>query len=163
MKIIITTVLILAIMLSLVGCGSYETYGHAEFLIELPDEYEQFDSDGQFDLALTDGTAVVGLNRISRAAAAEDVVPDWLSPTEFAEYYMYKSEVESEVIRVGDVPYYVYYSTPIGSSRQFCLAAFYRSQYAYFTLFCFVPAEAEGAYITDFIDYIDNVTFKSAD
>ncbi len=161
MKKVFLLILIASVIFSAFGCGSKDnTFSFTEFTITLPEEFYEAKKNEIYDLALTDGVAILGLNRISRVSAAEVGMPDWLSPSEFADYYMRKSEVDSELEYAGDVPYYVYYDTPVGGALQFCIVACYRSQYAYFTLFCHVDAEHEESYIGKFIDYIDNVTFK---
>ena len=163
MRRLLSAALVLAMIFMTVGCSDLDEHSYAELVIELPSEYEVFEAKDTYDLALTNGVAVIGINRISRVSAAESGMPDWLSPSEFAAYYLYMSVEKSEIEYVGQVPYYSYYHTPIGADQQFCLAAFYRSQYAYFTVFCFVSSSAEAGYIGDFIDFIDNVRFQSID
>ncbi len=163
MKKIMSMILLLALTLSLGGCDE-RRFEYQEFSITLPDEYkelEQEKDEKKYDLLVTNGDVIIGLNRISRLSAAQAGLPDALMPREFAEYYMKQSGIESDIAMSGVVPYYIYYNTPAGAERQFCLIAFYRSEYAYFTLFCFVDQSKEGEYITELIDLIDNVTFST--
>ncbi len=161
MKKITLFILIISILFGIIGCSDNRSFTFAEFTITLPKEYSEMEKNDTYDLTMTNGEAIIGLNRIPRGSAAEAGIPDWLMPKEFADYYMRKAGVDSAVELQGDVPYYIYYNTPIGGEAQFCLAAFYRSQYAYFTLFLIVNAEAERPYIGAFLDYIDNVTLSA--
>ncbi len=163
MKKITSIILLLALAVSLTGCDE-RRFEYQELSITLPNKYkelEQEKDEKKYDLLVTDGDVIIGLNRISRLSAAQAGIPDALMPREFAEYYMKQSGIESDIVMSGVVPYYIYYNTPAGAPRQFCLIAFYRSEYAYFTLFCFVDQSLEADFITEIIDLIDNVTFST--
>ncbi len=162
MKSVISLFSVLALLiLTLVGCsGNYTTHTLGEISIELPKQYERYaDAEELFDLSLTDGRAIIGLNRISFTDAIESGLDITRTPRDFAEYYMESADVDSEVLVKGDVPYYTYTYDRL-DVNYYCMIAFYRTPYAYHIATLMVKNEYKIEYENAFVDYIDNVTMK---
>ena len=146
---------VLIVALALSSCKSDAGHSYAEFKITLPEEFFEYDAE-LYDLALTDGVASLGLNRISFVSASQTGIDITLTPRDFATAYMLESGVSEEIYETGDVPYYTTYAGTL-DERYFCLYAFYRTPQAYFTLVCMAPSGLESEYKNLFVDYIDNV------
>ena len=157
------TVLVLLVTLSLsllTSCGE-ATFTHAEYSISLPSDYDYLeDTDGVYDIAMSNGEAIIGVSRLSFVAADKTGIDISMMPSQFAAYYKAVSKVDSTLEMTGDVPYYVYYLDK-GGVKYTVLIAFHRSKHAYFTTTFTVRADAERRYISEFIDYADNVIFDS--
>ena len=146
--------------LSLFGCGKTKKYTHAELEIELPKQYTEYNGDESFDLAFSDGYAVIGVNRISFVAGEATGIPSYLDEAGFAEYYRGQIEKETtEISSFNGVPYFSY-EREISGKEYTVLISFYRSKYAHFTVMFIVDSSLSGDYLHQFIDYIDNVSFN---
>lgn len=153
---ILSVATVLTVALNLTSCAEDgKKYTYAEFSLSIPEEFFEYET-GLYDLSLTDGTASLGLNRISFVTASQTGWDITLTPNDFARAYMHDSGVNSEIKTAGDVPYY---TTIDGNLEQayFCLFAFYRTPQAYFTLVCMAPSGLREKYESLFVDYIDNV------
>lgn len=164
MKRIISLLLLSLLLLSLFACSGTVEFAHAEYTIALPNDYYltsySSSADFEYDLVMTNGEAYVGVSRLSFVAASQTGIDITMTPGDFAEYCLAVSGVDSSVSKQGDAYYYVYYEVK-GGIKYMLLLAFHRSPDAYFTTVFTVKADAERRYISQFIEYADNVKFKS--
>lgn len=152
----LSVALLLSVALSLLSCD--RELAHAEIILTLPSEYREIDSD-RFDVAATNGTASVGVARISFAAAVEQGISDTYSQLQFAEYFKLISGKDGEVYTYSGIPYFTY-TDSTGGDEMFCTATFYRTPYAYFYVLYAVPASEERYYRDAFLEYAAGVKFK---
>lgn len=132
---------------------------HCELALTIPNTFAQFES-SDFDAAFTDGYCVVGMVRISYAAAVKDGIPATLDPKQFAQYYMTLAEAEDPTLGIydiyvtDDVPYYTYLK-----DGYFYMPTFYCSKYAYFVVMYTCAEERAAEYTDDFIKYASEAYF----
>ena len=157
MKRIISLILALMSVFLLVSCSSEHTY--AEFTLTAPRDYKDYDSKGAYDLAFTDGHATVGVLRISLVSAEQSGLDITFTPGDFAEFYMEKAGVDSVLQMENDVPYYTYFQT-VGGIKYYYLAAFYRTEGAYFTVTCMVEQSMAISYIDEFKEIISSAKMQ---
>lgn len=151
-------ILALALSLSLFACGARDYFGHAELRIALSEDFKEFEAES-FDAAYTDGSAVVGIIRISFEAGFNNGIPDFLTPRQFASVYMKGSGRECEIKTFHGVPYYEYEET-LGGARQGYLASFFRSRYAYFAVIFAADESIYSSLVPEFLDYTDTLVFE---
>ena len=122
----------------------------------LPHRFEKTETNGAFDVAYTDGEAVVGITRMSFDAAIDDGIPSTLSPLRFAEEYKSRTGLDDYLVKErGDVPYITYY-TRDGTEIYMHTTAFYKSYYAYFAVSFVVNSKRETKYSEDLFEIFDS-------
>ena len=147
--------LVLLVSLMLPSCSRDVRAEHCEIGIKLNRDFEKIETDGAFDLSYASDDIIVGISRLSFAAAVADGVPATLDPESFAAVYMSRSGHKEEVLQYGEVPYYTYkVKTDTGSLTY--LATFYKSPYAYFVI-TFITKSTGGAYIEDMLALTNGV------
>ena len=144
-KRLLSFITLLAILVSLTACAPEESgYGYAEIRVGLNDSFSEYDADGVYDVAYSDGRLVVGIIRMSFAVCEADGVSTTLSPRRFAEYYKGRALEGisvSETIEDGDVVYYTYeLDAMLGESYTY-FATFFKTPYAYFVITYILPSE----------------------
>lgn len=148
--------LLLAMLVCTVGCAKTREHIHCELGISLPREYEKVDIE-QYDLAMSNGEAIVGLMRLSFEAALGEGIYSTHSPYAFAELYTVILGMEDTTVEEhGDVPYFTYTRQSSGGDY-FYMATFYRTHYAYFIITFICPLELEGGYRVNFLSYTEQV------
>ena len=157
MKRIIPLILALLSVFLLVSCTSEHTY--AEFTLTAPRDYKEYDSKGSYDLAFTDGYATVGIVRISLVSAEQSGLDITYTPGDFAELYMEKAGIDSVLQIEKDIPYYTYFQT-VSGKKYYYLAAFYRTEGAYFTVSCMVEQSMAVSYIDEFKEIITSAKMQ---
>ena len=157
----IKKILSLAILISslvlLTSCARTHTY--AEFTLTAPRDYKEYDSDGDYDLAFTDGYATVGVVRISLVTAEKTGLDITYTPGDFAMYYMQLAGINSKLQLEEGIPYYTYFQT-VGGRKYYYLAAFYRTEGAYFTVTCTVEESKAIVYIDEFKEIITSAKMQ---
>ena len=160
-KVIILIALSLALALTFfaVGCAGERERSdyyphHAELALTIPVEYAEFDSDS-FDAAFTDGSAIVGITRMSFAVAVAGNIPETYTASEFARWWSLKNGRNVEIKLTGDTPYYEY----TDDNGYYFLLSFYRSRYAYFTVLFTCASEKKEEYRPLFVNYAKDAYF----
>ena len=156
-KRIFTVILFFSVLLTIASCDKNDFFGHAELRIALDSDFREFKSDN-FDAAYTDGTAVVGIYRISYNAGFNQGIPDFLTPAQFAAFYMERAEIESEVKDYRGTAYYEYTRLD-GELKNSYIASFYRSKYAYFIVLFATPEKLYPDIAGELLSYTETVIF----
>ena len=141
-----------------VSCSDEATFKHCEIVITLSSDFEETGKSENFDMLLSNGEASVGIARIPFLAGVNMGIAETYSAKQFAEYFMYKTDVDAQVYFYGDMPYYSYYSDGADGSY-FCIAAFYRTQYAYAYIVFAVDKSLESAWREKFLSIGASVEF----
>ena len=149
--------LLLSPLFLLVSCTEDHTY--AEFTLSAPRDYDEYDATGEYDLAFTDGYATVGLTRISLVTAEQTGLDISYSPGDFAAFFMEKAGIDSKLQTEDGIPYYTYFQNVYGK-KYYYLAAFYRTEGAYFTVTCMVEESLAVAYIDEFKEIITSAKMQ---
>ncbi len=125
---------------------------HAELALTIPPDYAEFES-GTFDAAFTDGSAVIGITRLSFQAIADGVI-ETFTVFQFAQWYAedYKEEngIELEILMISDTPYCFF-----TSGGYYTLRSFYRSRHAFFIVTFMCVEEKAELYAPKFLKYAD--------
>ena len=152
---LLALIVFLSVVLSLASCSDV-TAGWCELWIVLPHGFEETETDGAFDVAYTDGEAVVGITRMSFEAAIDDGIPSTLSPLRFAEEYKTRTGLDNYSVKErGDVPYITYY-TREGTEIFMHTVGFYKSYYAYFAVAFVVNSKREAKYSENLFEIFDS-------
>ena len=141
-KRILALFILLALILSLVGCSAEKSFTCAELTLTLPDGYTERERPDGANMLLSDGSNTVTVRRLSFADAYKEGIPSGYSASQFAELFLERSELEGTLHSYKSTPYYTYYTTREGV-RLFCLASFYRTPYSYFIIVFATRAELE--------------------
>ena len=157
MKRLTSLILLFALAsLALVSCKDEPdaTWGWCELGMVLDEKFEKEDTGGAFDVAYSDGLAVVGFTRMSFEAAINDGIPETLSAYKFSEEYKKRTDLEDYVtLWLEDVPYISYY-TDEGIAEYFHIVAFYRSHHAYFAVVFVVNSTYQWDYRIKFNEFM---------
>ena len=136
-RMLLSLILLCYICSCFLSCGEKtKDVSYCELGMFLPSDFEEYDSEGVFDLALKSEDVVVGFIRLSFDAAIDDGIPATLSPLKFATEYRKltgKQDVATEAKEHGDVAYFTYSSESDGEAIVY-LPTFYKSFYAYFVV-----------------------------
>ena len=157
-KRLLSLLLLLASVFAVTSCDTDKIYGHAELEIALTEDFREFEAES-FDAAYTNGKALVGILRISFDASFNEGVPDFLTPEQFAKFYKTATKREAEIKFHGITPYYEYSEVQDGV-KNFYLASFYRSKYAYFAVIFAAPEIFSGELKNEFLSYTETVVFN---
>lgn len=154
----ISLILVLAALAALlVSCSDERDFTHCELTLTLPKDFEERKSDN-FDLLVTNGEATVGILRITFNAAFNQGIPETFTAKQFASFFMYNSKKEAELYTFDGVPYYSYIESS-GSKSLFCLATFYRTQYAYIYVLYSTEKSKESEWRENFLSYAVSASF----
>ena len=129
----LSLLLILVLLLSLTSCSDEVHAQHCELGIVLPKDFMEIDTDASFDLAYSDGDAVVGLTRLSFDAVFESGIPATVSVRELAELYQASHGVKHIIYAYGDTVYYSYTVERDGAVYIY-MPTFYKTPYAFFVI-----------------------------
>ena len=152
-------------------------------LITLPDKYEETSGDKPFiiydkngfprvfttsnaasaDKLFTSEEAVITLVRISKEAALEDGIPEFLTQLDFAGLYLDENEIEASIELHRDIPYCVYRLTSEEGEDFSVLLTFYATPYAYFINSYITTADRAGELLQSFLEIALDVGFRSID
>ena len=160
---VLSLFIIIAVLLSLASCDSGK-FEHCEIGLRLGEDFFEYDSDGRFDMSLTDGRVIVGILRFSFEACLKDDIPISMSDYTFAKYYRARAtEIEdvSEVELYGYLPYFTYTLEGVDESVHRYIATFYTTPNAYFLVMYITPAEDAAENASHIADIIESVYFKS--
>ena len=149
--------LIFLLICSCLSCSDGNVYGHAELVISLSEDFEEFEAEN-FDAAYTNGKAIVGIYRISFEAGFNQGIPDFLTPEQFARFYMKNSGKSVEIKKHQATPYYEYVDEQDGIKNTY-IATFYRSRFAYFLVLFATPESLYTQTFEELISYTETVIF----
>lgn len=160
LKRILCSALLFAFLVSLVSCGGdgAPVLSHCELRLQLPEGYASVDSDS-YDAVYSNGDYMIALTRISFVAGTLEGIPETMTESEFADFYLEKCSREANVISDG-VTYAEYYE-PSGGTEHFYLEAFYRSPYAYFVILFASDVSREAEARGVFLDLAEKVYFTN--
>ena len=132
---------------------------YCEIEITLPEIFSDYDSEGAFDAAYTDGRLIVGIQRLSFDAGLKDGVPATMTPSVFAEYYLDRTETDAEILTHGYVPY-ACFSMETSSASYDYLLSFYRTDYAYFIITFIAASPMSDNNLDRIFGYVDTVKYN---
>lgn len=159
LKKIIGLIIVLSVTLSCDSCGGTKSFTCADLTMTFPSAYEEADAEGEANMLLTDGKSTVSIKRLSFIDAEKQGVNSSYSDAQFAKFFLINSGIDGTVSTYSDVPYYTYYDDA-GSVRLFCVAAFYRTPYAYFIVIFATSADREREVRDEFFEIITTATYK---
>ena len=156
---ILSTLLILSMLLTLPSCNRDRRVEYCELGIILPKDFDEYDSDGVYNIAYSDGKTIVGIARYSFVDCEEYGLLTTFTPMKLAEVYldMMDRTVDETVKKQGDVPYFTYTETADDGSQYFYMPTFYRTPYAYFVITFITPKVREVQGRVEFLEYIKTV------
>lgn len=153
----IAAALLLPLMLAcFFSCKRENVFTHAEFNLPLPDDFYEVEPVNS-DMLMTNGEVTVAVSRYSYAS---ENIPSYLTAEIFAEYCLDKGGIDSVVYMYGDVPYFTYYSSASGSSL-YCVATFYSTPYAYFSVLFATSASLEEQWRDQFLSIADGAYYTT--
>lgn len=132
---------------------------YCEIEITLTESFSDYDSEGAFDAAYTDGRLIVGIQRLSFDAGVDDGVPATMTPSVFAEYYLERTNTEAEILYHGYVPYAAFTMDSAQSSYDYLLS-FYRTDYAYFIITFIAASPMSDNNLDRIFGYVDTVKYN---
>ena len=167
----------------LFSCDKTSTFTHCEMLLTLPDDYEKTSGDEPFiiydkngfprvfttsnaastDMIFSSEDALITLVRISKEAALEDGIPEFLTQLDFAGYYLSQSGIDAQIELHRDIPYYTYGLTSEEGEDFTILLTFYATPYAYFIISYITTADRAGEQLQSFLEIALDVGFRSID
>ena len=155
----LSALLILAMLLALPSCNRDRRVEYCELGIILPKDFDEYDSDGAYNIAYSDGKTIVGIARYSFVDCEEYGLLTTFTPMKLAEVYldMMDRTVDETVKKQGDVPYFTYTETAEDGSQYFYMPTFYRTPYAYFVITFITPKVREVQGRVEFLEYIKTV------
>ena len=148
--------LLLAFAVLLFGCGGDVSFTFLDINLTLPAGYREEAAPESANMLLTDGQSTVTVKRLSIIDAEEQGISGSYSDKQFAEFFLIRSGIDSNIASYGDVPYYSYYESS-GAGKLFCISAFYRTPYAYFVITFITPKAREDEGRVEFYGYMDTV------
>lgn len=160
----IVALLLALVELFLLASCSDRKYEHCEIGITLDESFEEYDSDGRFDMSYSDGKVMIGVLRFSFEACLKDDIPISMSDYTFAKFYRAKAtslEDVSEVELYGYLPYFTYTLAGVDESLYRYIATFYKTPNAYFLVMYITPDEYARAYPERIDELIGRIYFKS--
>ena len=157
--------LLIAVVQVLLLCScSDKKYEHCEIGLKLDDSFAEYDADGKFDMAYTDGRVIIGVLRFSFEACLKEDIPISMSDYTFAKYYRAKAEGIGDVSEVelyGYLPYFTYTLEGTDGVYHRFVATFYTTPNAYFLVMYITPADAAKDNASHIESLIGKVYFKS--
>lgn len=155
LKRLLSVLLLVVVSLSVFACGRENVFTHAELSLSLPKDFYEVEAENS-DMLMTNGEVTVALTRYSYES---ENIPGYLTAEIFADFCLERSGVESEVFMYGDVPYFTYYSTESGTSL-YCMATFYSTPYAYFSVLYATSAAKEERWRETFLEIADGAFYN---
>lgn len=158
-KRIFAVMLLLAVLLSAVSCGSdTASFTTSELTLVVPNDFYESDTD-EYDMLLTNGYVTVAVTRLSFYTAMQQGIPETYTVSQFAEAFTEKTGTSAVIYKYGDTPYYTYRHNT-GSTTLFCTATFYKTPYAFFFVLFSTSASNEAEWREKFLEIADSVIFE---
>ena len=154
-KRILSLLLLPIVLVSVFSSGRENVFTHAEFNLPLPKDFYEVEAENS-DMLMTNGEVTVA---VSRYSFESDGVPGYLTAEAFAEYCLEKSGISTEVYMYGDIPYFTYYDSSSGA-RLYCMATYYSTPYAYFSVLYATRAANEGQWREKFFTIADGAYYN---
>lgn len=158
-KAFLPLILIISIIVSFSSCKKEKRFEYCEIGIVLGNDFEDYDTDGAFNVAYSDGKTIVGISRLSFVDCEEQGFLSTFTPRKFAEVYLNKLDrtIDDGIKVHGDVPYFTYTKTSSDGAEYFYMPTFYRTPYAYFIITFITPKEREAVGRAEFLEYMSTV------
>ena len=158
-KIFVSLLLVISVIFLSTSCVQYKKFEYCEMGIYLTKEFKEYDSEGAFNVAYSDGNVIVGITRISFVDSEQLGFLTTHSPRVFAEVYrdMMERELKGEVDMHNDVPFFTYTDVGSDGAIYFYMPTFYKTPYAYFVITFITPKLREDVGRVEFFEYIDTV------
>ena len=156
---ILVLLVTLSLVLSLFSCSKTKAFTCADLTLTFPADYREEDSGASANMLLSDGKSTVSIKRLSVIDAEAQGINSSYSDRQFAEFFLINSNIDGVVSVYSDVPYYSYYDTS-GGVRLFCVAAFYRTPYAYFIVVFATSSDREREARDEFFQIMTSATYK---
>lgn len=157
----VSLLLIFGVLLSFVSCNknNKKKFEYCELGIVLTKDFDEYDSDGAFNIAYSDGSTIVGVSRYSFVNCEELGLLSTYTPEKLAEVYLKKMdrEIDGQIEKSGDVPYFTYTDASDDGYSYFYMPTFYRTPYAYFVITFITPKIREDEGRVEFLQYISTV------
>ena len=155
----VSLLLLVSLLLSFASCSNEQRIEYCELGIVLTKDFEEYESDGAFNVAYTDGNVIVGIARYSFVDCEQLGLLTTFTPLKLAKVYldMMDRTVDEKVKRHGDIPYFTYTETAEDGSKFFYMPTFYRTQYAYFVITFITPKSREAEGRVEFLNYMSTV------
>ena len=156
---LLSALLLISAVFSFVACAKKNRFEYCELGIVLNGDFEEYDSEGAFNVAYSDGNVIVGITRYSFVDCEEYGLLSTFTPLKLAEVYLGKMNRESDngIEKHGDVPYFTYTEYSDDGSAYFYMPTFYRTPYAYFVITFITPKMREGEGRVEFYAYMSSV------
>ena len=97
-KILVSLLLIIATLLSLCACDKGQHIEYCELGIILTKDFKNYDSEGAFSIAYSDGKTVVGISRFSFVDCEELGLPSTMTPLKLAEVYLERMDLGADCL-----------------------------------------------------------------
>jgi hypothetical protein len=155
----IAITLLLTLLFSFSSCSNARKIEYCELGIVLTKDFEEYDSEGSFSVAYSDGNTIVGISRYSFVDCEQLGLLTTFTPLKLANVYldMMDRTVDEKVKQHGDVPYFTYTQTDKDGVSYFYMPSFYRTPYAYFVITFITPKSREAEGRVEFYGYMDTV------
>ena len=163
MKIRITAFFLICLILisQLIGCSDSKSFSHCELTLVLDKDFSREESE-EFDLLLSNGELVLGVNRISFAAGLNQGISDTYTDKGFAAFFMHESGKSENLLMHGSIPYYTYTENGEGSDY-FYTVTFYRSKHAYFTVAYVTESDKKELWSERILKFAEAAYFNDAE
>lgn len=146
------------LLLSFVSCKDADRFEYCEIGIILTREFSEYDSDGAFSVAYSDGNTIVGISRYSFVDCIEEGLLTTYTPLKLAEVILDRGDYITDGIKTeGDVVYFTYTNTDTDGNSYFYMPTFFRTPYAYFIITFITPKSREVVGRVEFLDYASSV------
>ena len=160
MKKIVSLLVVLTLLFSLFSCGD-RRFSHCELSITLPSAFSDYDTGGIYDVAMSDGSIIIGILRLSFEACIRDSVPITMDAEKFARYYKGQGGAglgdASDIVTSEDVVYFTYTLDGMDGGKYFYMPTFYVSPYAYFVVTFITDYNFREAAKGDILNYSSTV------
>lgn len=164
MKKILSLLIILTLLFSLFSCGD-RRITHCELTITLPTTFTDYDTGGIYDIAVSDGSIIVGILRLSFDACIRDSIPITFDAEKLAKFYKQEGgvgiEEVSEVVTTEDISYFTYTLPGNDGGKYFYMPTFYVSPYAYFVITFITDYNFREAAKGDILNYCAGVIINT--
>ena len=157
LKRLLLLALSLALSFSVIACSQSQTYSHCEMVLPLADDFYEVEN-ADFDKSYSNGIAAVAILRLSFEAAFSSGIPETFNTEEFGRFWLRECGRSAEIVRYEGIAHCTY-TESVGETDYFCLAAFYRTYYAYFVVLFTVEDAVRTEWEGEFLRYISNVYF----
>lgn len=160
-KKIISVLLLLTLLCSVFSCKEEELKIRVgELVLTFPEGFSEKTPPKSSNKLLSNGEMTVTVTRVSFYDAEAQGIPSAYGAEDFAQYMLNESGREGDVYFYGDMPYYSYYYTDESGAELFCMATFYKTPYAFFTVLFATYRQKEHSARELIFDISDTAVFE---